>query len=230
MDVGSFQEFVMGQDMTEGPPSGLILRHSTFLRIFLYGSFRCRYPIAGRQACGRPAIAKCFFPIMEEDTRSYNMITENDKRVLKYIDENNLGYVLESISEVAEFYGKSFKTIEYWIKRGLPREKVGTKHYVYSLRNINDWLLEKNALNLSEKDVLFLRCHIIELETVLLRGFLYVDLPAAIKKFDVNQKVGVTELVRFIREWSLSYEYESIGYLKKTLEALEEQIDLPERE
>lgn len=169
------------------------------------------------------------FSVREEDIGSYNMTTKNDKQALKYIDEGNLGYVLGSISEVAEFYGKSFKTIEYWIKRGLPREKVGTKHYVYSLKNINDWLLEKNALNLSEKDVLFLRCQIIELETVLLRGFLYVDLPAATKRFGVNQKMEVTELVRFIREWSLSYEYKAIGYLKKTLEALEEQIDLPER-
>jgi len=108
------------------------------------------------------------------------MTIENDKRALKYIDEGNLGYVLGSISEVAEFYGKSFKTIEYWTRQGLPREKIGTKQYVYPLRDINSWLLEKNVLNLSGNGANLLRCEIAEFEVVQLRKILYDDLPAGI--------------------------------------------------
>lgn len=142
------------------------------------------------------------------------MTTENDKRALKYIDEGNLGYVLESISEVAEFYGKSFKTIEYWTRQGLPREKIGTKQYVYPIRDINNWLLEKNVLNLPGNEAVLMRCQIAELQAALLRKFLYMELPAAIKK------AGVEELPRVIREWTLYYESEAIKFFEETVETL----------
>ncbi|MBI5150144.1 MAG: helix-turn-helix domain-containing protein [Candidatus Omnitrophica bacterium] len=174
---------------------------------------------AGRAA----SVEEIFFSIREGDAMSYNMTTENDKQALKYIDEGNLGYALESISEVAEFYGKSFKTIEYWIRSGLPREKIGTKQYVYPLRDINSWLLERNVLDLPRNIVDILRCEIAESEAVSLRQFLYVDLPALIKKADVE------ELARVIRERTLDCEHKAIVFFKEAVKRYG-QIDLPERE
>lgn len=145
-------------------------------------------------------------------------MTENDKRALKYIDKDDLGYVLESISEVAEFYGKSFKKIESWIRRGLPREKIGIQKYLYPLKHINNWLAEKNVLNFPGMDALLLRYRAIEYEALLLRQFLYIDFPVAIERMGLNQKMEVKELLRFVEEWIRCYEYEAVRHFKEAVE------------
>jgi hypothetical protein len=62
----------------------------------------------------------------------------------EYIEEgDNEGYILRSVVDVAEFYGRPVRTIENWIKRGMPRDSDGKHGFIYCIRFINDWIQEE---------------------------------------------------------------------------------------
>lgn len=80
------------------------------------------------------------------------------KAILERCLEANDDLQVESLGELARLLNKPLRTLDNWVNRGLPRQKVAPRRFAYNLKEVATWILESiegESPELDESDPTF---------------------------------------------------------------------------